>query len=411
MAEETIVIGAGIVGICSALYLRRAGLAVTVIDRAGVGEGCSFGNAGNITPTGCAPAALPGILGRLPAMLRDPDGPLKVRLRDMPRLWPWFRRFVAASNPKSVEQIADARQNLLQRLDQAYAPLIRDAGAEPLIRRAGLLFVYDEEAGFAAAQYGLALRRSRGIAFAVLSGDEARELEPALAPTIQRAVHFPNSGHTTDPFRLAQAFGQLFVRSGGRIVRDEVTGFGMRDGKACSVTTSRGELPFAQALIAAGIGSRPLAARLGLKLPLEAERGYHVMFEKAGLSLRLPIVSATRSIAITEMDEGIRATGMAEFAGEAPPDYRYAELVLRNARRIVPGLPASAQSRWMGHRPAFPDSKPAIGRIHGHPSVYLATGHGPDGLALAAITGKVIAELMTGQPPDVLLEPFRPDRF
>lgn len=409
--SDVIVIGAGIVGVCCGLYLQRSGLRVVLIDRQDPGLGCSFGNAGNLTSAACVPAALPGIVRRLPAMLLDKEGPLKVRLREIPRLLPWLKQFAEASRPEAVEEIADARQSLMSKLDEAYAPLIAEAGAGDLLTPSGLLFVYESDAGFRGAQYGIGLRRARGNRIDILSGDEARELEPSLAPSIRHAFYLPAVGHTTNPLRFTQTLANLFVRNGGTILRETVTEFIFGDRGPEHVVTDRTEHPLGRVVIAAGVWSRHLAAMLGTNVPLEAERGYHVMVPDSGVSLRVSLASGERNVAMTDMEGGLRVSGIAEYAGDSPPDYRLADLVLRHARVVLPGLCGEATSRWMGHRPALPDSKPVIGRSARHQNVFFAFGHFHNGLGLGAITGKLIAELVSGRTPSVDLTPFRPQRF
>ena len=165
-------------------------------------------------------------------------------------------------------------------------------------------------------------------------------------------------------------------------------------------------------MIAAGVWSRRLAAQLGTQVPLEAERGYHVMFANPGFGLRRAITSVDRSISLADMHDGIRASGVAEFAApDAPPDMRIADMVMRHAKELVPGLKGEAVSKWMGPRPSHPDSKPVIGRSPRHANVFFAFGHDHLGLTMAGITGKLVAELATGKPTTVDLAPFRPDRF
>jgi D-amino-acid dehydrogenase len=165
-------------------------------------------------------------------------------------------------------------------------------------------------------------------------------------------------------------------------------------------------------VLAAGVWSRPLAAQLGTQVPLEAERGYHVMFANPGFALQRALVSADRNVSLAHMVEGIRATGIAEFAApDAPPDMANARLVQRQAQALIPGLKGEPASRWMGPRPSHPDSKPVIGRSPRHANVFFAFGHDHLGLTMAGITGKLVAELATGKPTSVDLSPFRPDRF
>ena len=413
--SEITVIGAGGVGVCCALYLLREGFQVRLIDRAGPGAGASSGNAGNLALASCVPAAMPGVLKRVPGMLFDAESPLKLGWRHLPQALPWFLRFIAASRPARVEAIAAARNSLLSRLHEGLDPLLADAGAEDLIEASGLLMTFESEEAFAAAAYGIDLRRRNGVHLDVLDANEARQVEPALAPAVVRALHVPGLAHTVDPLRLIQALAQDFERRGGEIVRATVRGFEIGpDGPRRVLTIERGGLDAGRIVIAAGVWSRRLAAQLGTRVPLEAERGYHTMFaDPGGVRMRVSVMSADRYIAVTPMTEGVRATGIAEFAApDAPPEMANARLVRRHAEALVPGLKTAGRvSEWMGPRPSHPDSKPVIGRSPRFPNVFFAFGHDHIGLSLAGITGKLIGELAAGRPPSVDLTPFRPDRF
>ena len=245
-----------------------------------------------------------------------------------------------------------------------------------------------------------------------LDGNEARQIEPALAQSVVKAVSLPDVHRTIDPWRLCDALARDFVRRGGEIVNAEARGFEIGAEGPAKIVTDKGPLDVEAVVIAAGVWSRPLAAQLGTRVPLEAERGYHVMFGNPGFGLRRAITSVDRSISLADMHEGIRASGMAEFAApDAEPDMRNADIVMRHARALLPGLKGEPASRWMGPRPSHPDSKPVIGRSPRHRDVYFAFGHDHLGLTMAGITGKLIAELATGKPASVDLAPFRPDRF
>jgi len=410
--RDVTVIGAGIVGVCCALYLQREGFKVRLIDRGGPGEGASFGNAGNLGIASCVPLGLPGVLKKVPRMLFDADAPLKLQLGHFPRALPWLLRFLAASRPASVEAIADARHSLLSRLHEGYDPLIADAGAQDLINPSGLIMTWESEEAFAGAAYGLDLRRRRGIHFETLDGNEARQIEPSLSPAVARAVYIPRLAHVMDPLSLTQALARDFQKRGGAVVRAAVSGFETGPDGPRKVVTDQGSLDAARIVIAAGVWSRPLAAQLGTDVPLEAERGYHVMFPEQETKLRVAVMSADRYIAVTHMNESIRAAGIAEFAApDAPPNMAIAKTVRRHAQALIPRLKGEPKSEWMGPRPSHPDSKPVIGRSPRFPNVWFAFGHDHIGLALAGITGKLIGELVAGKPPSVDLSPFRPDRF
>ncbi len=407
-----LVIGAGMVGVCCGLYLQRAGFEVTLMDRAGPGEAASFGNLGSFGIASCVPGAMPGILGKVPGMLMDAEAPLKIRWSYLPKALPWFLRFLEQSKKPNVEANAAARQSLLDKVHDGIDPLVADADAKHLMNRGGLLFTFESEAAYEGAAYAFDLRRRNGVALDLLDGNEARQVEPALTPNVVRAIRVPNLTHTFDPLRLVQALAASFERNGGRYERREVRGFDVGPDGVRAVRTETVDMPVDTLVVAAGVWSRDLAAMLGTKVPLEAERGYHVMFHDTPVKMNSAIISVDRYLAITPMLEGIRAGGTAEFAGiDAPPRYEIAKSVRRHAEALFPGIAGESFSEWMGPRPSHPDSKPVIDRSPKHPNVYFAFGHDHLGLTMGGITGKLISELVTGQTPSVDLAPFRVGRF
>ncbi|MGE0716762.1 MAG: NAD(P)/FAD-dependent oxidoreductase [Alphaproteobacteria bacterium] len=410
--REVIVIGAGIVGVCCALYLQRDGWSVRLIDPQGPGRGASYGNAGNLGIASCVPAALPGVLKKVPRMLFSSEAPLKLRWGHVPAAAGWFLSFVGNARRERIEAIADARQALLGRLHDGYAPLLEEAGAEDLIDYSGLLMTWESVAAFEGAAYALDIRRRRGVPFDVLDGNEARQIEPALNPAVTRAIHVPRLAHTINPLRLTETLARHFENRGGRIVREKATGFEFGPAGPTAVTTDAGKHTAARFVIAAGVWSRPLAAALGTRVPLEAERGYHNMFPNPGINLRVALMSADRHIAVTPMEEGVRASGVAEFAApDAPPDMRYAAMVRRQAKGYLPALDIGGAREWMGPRPSHPDSLPALGFAPRHRNVVFAFGHDHIGLALGGITGRIVGDLMAGRDPGVDLRPYDPARF
>lgn len=406
------VIGAGIVGVCCALHLQREGFKVRLVEKGEPGMKTSFGNSGSFGTASCVPFALPGVLKKVPGMLLDPESPLKLRWSHVPKALPFFLRLVEASRPSRVEAIAAARNSLLVHTHAGYAPLIEGADAAQWVDHNGLMMVFESEAAFAGAAYALDLRRRNGVHMDILDGNEARQMEPALARSVIKAVSLPDVSRTIDPFRLTSALVRDFQRRGGEIVTAEVRGFAIGSEGPTKILTDGAPIDIEQLVLAAGVWSRPLARQLGTSVPLEAERGYHVMFAPQEFGLKRALVSADRSVSLAHMHEGIRATGVAEFAApDAPADMRIADRVMRHAMALVPGLRGEPVSRWMGPRPSHPDSKPVIGRSPRHSNVFFAFGHDHLGLTMAGITGKLVAELATGQPTTVDLAPFRPDRF
>ena len=412
MAKSVTVIGAGIVGVCCALHLQREGFKVRLVDKGEPGMQASFGNSGSFGTASCVPFAMPGVLKKVPKMLVDSTSPLKLRWSHVPSALPWFLRFIAAARPSRVEEIAAARNSLLVHTHAGDAPLIEGADAKQWVKDDGLMMLFENEETFQHAAYALDLRRRHGVHMDILDGNEARQMEPALSQKIVKAVSLPDVNRTIDPWRLCDSLAKDFVRRGGEIVNGEVSGFEIGGEGPTKILTDRGPLDVETVVLAAGVWSRPLAKQLGTPVPLEAERGYHVMFAGQDFGLRRALVSADRNVSLAHMHEGIRATGVAEFAApDAPADMRIADMIARHAKQLVPGLKGEPASKWMGPRPSHPESKPVIGRSPRHKNVFFAFGHDHLGLTMAGITGKLIAELATGQPTTVDLTPFRPDRF
>jgi D-amino-acid dehydrogenase len=406
------VVGAGIVGTCCAVYLRRAGFSVTLIDRDAPGEACSFGNAGSIGLSSFAPYSLPGLWRKIPGMLLDRRSTLQVRPGQFPRSLPWFMRFLNAGRPRRIAEIIAARKALLNAVITAFEPILADADAQELIKTRGKMFVYESERSFAGGAFDRQVRRDGGARVEELSGDEAREQEPALGPRVHRAAYLPDLGHCANPLRLTQTLVEHFVRGGGTVLKETVRAIEDKASAPPLVVTETTRHETDLVVLAAGIWSGALAARLGVKVPLESQRGYHMMLPNGGVSLRYPVMSIDRNALITPMDLGIRVSGIAEHAGlTAPPNYALADLVVEQARQVMPELIADGGVPWSGHRPSTPDSLPVIGRAPGHHSVLLAFGHGHTGLTMSAITGRLISELAAGQTPSLDLTPYRAERF
>jgi D-amino-acid dehydrogenase len=406
------VLGAGTVGVCCALYLQRAGHKVTLIDRLPPARGCSYGNGGLIQTGAVVPIATPGVLRKVPRMLLDPDQPLVIRWRYLPSLAPYLARFVGAARPGRVEEISTALAGLLSLASDSYKTLLADAGAAGMIRQSGELYVYESEAAYRAAQPGHELRRRRGIRVEEIAPGELRQLEPALAPGFRRAVFLPDSWKTIDPYLVTARLAEHFAAGGGEIVQEEVIDIAVAPEGPTEIVTDRGRRRLDQLVVAAGAYSKRWAARLGSRVPLDTERGYHLTLPTPGIQLRVPVISGDYRFALVPLAGGIRLAGTAELARvDAAPNYRRAERLLQLGRRVLPGLDGAGRQAWMGHRPSTPDSLPVIGRSPRFRSAWFAFGHGHLGLTLGAATGRVLADLAAGRAPPIDLAPFRVDRF
>ncbi|MGE0117228.1 MAG: NAD(P)/FAD-dependent oxidoreductase [Dongiaceae bacterium] len=406
------VIGAGIVGVCAALYLQRDGHRVALIDRQGPGEGASKGNAAVIAAESCVPVATPGILRRVPGMLLDPLGPLAIRWRYLPKLAPWLWEFVKASTPRRVEEISLALRPLLIQAVDAYLPLLESAGVADMLRRTGWLCVYESDRKFAAAQGDLALQRRRGVQMQVLPAEEIRQFEPSLAPIYRHAVYYPENAYVADNYRLVQALAESFVRDGGTLLQEDVRDFAIGAHGPTHIVTDKARHPLDAVVIACGAWSRALAVRLGHRPLLDTERGYHVMFPNPGVMPRLPIYSGDHSFAVTPLAHGLRVAGTVELGGlAAAPNYARAQVLVERGRRMFPQLEEAGRTEWMGFRPSMPDSVPVISGSDRHRNAVFAFGHGHVGLTLGAVTGRIVADLVAGRDPGLDMRPYRIDRF
>ncbi len=415
-AKRIVVIGAGMVGIAAASWLKRDGHDIVVLDPAGPGEGASYGNAGCLNGSSVVPMSMPGTIRNAPRWLVDPLGPLSVRWRYLPALAPWLIRFARAGTAENVARTAHALRALLAPSLACLAPLVKNAGAEHLVEKRGHLVVYRSEESFAKEQTHWDLRRANGIAWDTLGPDELRQFEPALSRDYVRGRFIAENGHTSDPHRLVRALADALLREGAEIRRARALGFELEGSRLKSVRTDQGAIAADAAILAAGAFSAPLAAALGDKVPLETERGYHLMIRDPESAPRTPTTDADGKFVATPMQDGLRFAGTVEFAGlDAPPDWRRAHVLLRHGRRMLPALAAAPDddriSVWMGHRPSLPDSLPVLGASQRSPDVIHAFGHGHVGMAGAPMTGKVVGDLVAGRDPGIDMAPYRAARF
>lgn len=411
-AQRIAVIGAGIVGTSTALQLQADGHDVTLIDPLEPGAGASSGNAGLISLTSCLPVATPAVIAELPTKLADPVGKLSIRWAYLPRLLPWLLRLLLATRPGKIETTTAALASLLARADQAHDILIQRCGAGDLVRRVGWLKVATRRDTLEAVT-----RREReaydrhGIAYQLLAEGESLDLEPALRPDLRFGLHLAQSRAVRDPRAYVARLAATFMAEGGRHVRAPATALAGSDGVVTAVETTTGPLAVDQVVIAAGAFSKRLAGMAGARVPLDAERGYHVMLPHPARTLARPIYLIEHGFVLAPMEQGLRLTGGVELASPtAPPDYRRIRRLVPIACQVLPGLEGRILSEWQGSRPSLPDSLPVIGRAPGRRNVWLAFGHQHIGLTLGPLTGRLIADLIAGRDPGIDMAPFRPER-
>ncbi|MCA1371279.1 FAD-binding oxidoreductase [Bradyrhizobium sp. BRP14] len=406
------VVGAGIIGVTIAFELQRRGLNVVLIDRAAPGKGASYGNMASIAVTEFMPASRPSIWAQMPKWLLDPEGPVRIRPSYMPKLMPWFFRFLSASRPSRVRELGAAGAVLCHRVHEDLDFLLTATGLSGMLTEEGCLSLYADEAEFEADREHIEVLERFGFRHEVLCGDAIRDLEPSLTPKIAKAVLFPDNRSIRDPYRLVVKLSEKFLSLGGSIEQGEVVGFDHGDRVRAVRLKDGRSIDASEIVLCAGAYTGKLSRLLGEQIPLESERGYHTQIMAPGVSIRHSIIWPARAFMVTPTAGGIRVGGTVEMAGlDAAPDYRRAKVLMKRAQEALPDLRADEATEWMGHRPALPDTVPIISASAKHRGVFYATGHGHLGLTYAATTARLMADLVTGTKPPIDLRPYRVDRF
>ena len=414
------VIGAGVVGVSAALALARRGHEVTILDREGVAAGASRGNAGAFAFTEIIPLATPGIMRKAPLWLFDPDGPLSVPPAYMPRIAPWLVSFWLASLPGRYRAAVAAQSALMAHSAAALERLVAAHGLQDMLRREGQLQLYEGEGEFRRSRREWDERRAAGIRFELLERREAiAEIQPGIAERFTHAGYTPDWINVVDPALWVETLAQAFTRQGGRIERADIRMLAasasearIAGPQAGSQAGSQGEWRFDRVVVAAGAHSGPLTRQLGLRLPLETERGYNTTLPAGAFDLRTHVTFSGHGFVVSRVGEGIRVGGGVELGGlELAPRMARAEALLNKAAAFLPGLNTQGGTQWMGFRPSMPDSLPVISAAPHNPAVVLAFGHGHLGLTQSAGTAELVADIVEGAEPAIDISPYRAARF
>ncbi len=405
------IIGAGVIGLSTALYLQRAGYQVTLIDKDDPGMGASFGNAGLFADYSRLPFARFSMMCKMPGMLLDSSSPLSMQGSYLPSLVPYGWRFFKACFPANYKRGKAALTALQNQTQQADRLLLQETGSQDLVKAQGCLGLFTSEQGFVDAQAGdLHERQQQGANLQFLSAAEVQDLEPDLAEFHAGGVFYPDTRFTVSPISLSRQYVSHFVSNGGRLLQDEVQAL-KPNGAGVTIQLSDQKINFDRLVVCAGVASKKLLEPLGINIPLVSERGYHLTLDSGSKQLSRPVGWLDKAVYLTPMSEGIRLAGTAEFAAvDAPVNPKRAEAMLEHAR-VMLGHDLKVSSTWVGSRPSTPDSLPVIGALPDHPQISLAFGHGHLGLTFGAVTGQLIKEIINGEKTSVDLTPFAPERF
>lgn len=409
--RHVVVVGAGIVGVSTGIWLRRAGLDVTIVDRGKPGTGTSHGNAGVLAACAMVPVTSPGLIAKAPGMLLDRDFPLFMRWPYLPRLLPWLRRYLSHANDPDTRRIAASLAPIVSDSVEQHKSLCDDLGLGHWVTDSDYCFAYRDRSVFGGEAYTWALRREAGFVPEIIEGAEVRDYEPSLGPEITCMAILRHHGYIRSPGGYVQALARAFTGMGGTLREADVKDVEMTDGHVTAVATTDGSIPCDDLVLATGVWSKPLMRKLGLNVPLETERGYHIVFENATGGPSRPIMLASGKFVATPMEQGVRCAGIVEFGGlDAGPSKAPFALLRRQAAKAFPNMKATNEIEWLGHRPAPSDSLPLIGEI-GQSRVFTAFGHHHIGLTGGPKTGRLVAGLISGAQVNTDLAPYHPQRF
>ena len=408
------VVGAGIIGICCGISLLEKGYSVTLYDPEPPGSMTSKGSAGGFGFTDVMPGSSPGIWKRVPGWLLDPCGPLFIDPSYMLKLLPWLLKFNQAGTMDKMMNISRALSDMLNESKSDCRKLFDKANLNHLFTELGAMTVYTSRENALKDKLEWEVKKARGVEVITLSSPQViKEMEPDLV-NANYGYYTPEWCNTTHPYQLAQALSAYFVKMGGEIKvekiaqlekngNNEVRGLLSIDGQ---------KIPVDHVIIAAGVWSKAFCHQLNDKVLLESERGYNTTLPDPGVSLKHQIIFGEEKFVISNIGSGLRIGGAAEFSGiKKPPNYKRSERLVEIARRYLPNLDDTGGEKWMGHRPATPDSLPVIGPSRQYKNVCYAFGHGHYGLTMAPTTGKMIAQMISGEPASIALTPFSIDRF
>ncbi|WP_298852204.1 FAD-binding oxidoreductase [uncultured Ruegeria sp.] len=411
-SRRSVVVGAGIIGAAIAYELQKRGAQVTLVDADAPGRGASYGNMASIAVTEFMPVSRPSVWRQTPGWLLHPEGPIRVSPGYATRLIPWFVRFFWAGRPAKLRELEAQGAVLCQRSLADTEQLMAEIGLSDQLSTSGCLSLYASEAELSADRERLDMLDRHGFDYEVMDCTALHDLEPEIAPNIQKAVLLPDNRTVRDPHALVTRLVEAFVALGGAIQRAEVSGFARAE-CITGVRLKGGRLLKADdVILAAGAFTGRLSKLLSEPIPLETERGYHTQINAPGIGLNHSIIWPAMAFMVSSTAGGIRVGGTVEMAGlDADPDWRRSKITVKRARKALPNLQIEDVTEWMGHRPAFPDTVPVLSASAKVPGVYYATGHGHLGLTYAATTARLMGQLIAGETPDIDLQPYRVDRF
>tara|TARA_B100000902_G_scaffold389376_1_gene436413 strand:+ start:27 stop:1268 length:1242 start_codon:yes stop_codon:yes gene_type:complete len=410
--KTVLIVGAGIVGVSSAIWLQRAGYRVIIVDRFGPASGASHGNAGILAAGSIMPIPSPSLLKKLPLILLSNDSPLFLKTSYIPKLLPFLLGYLSHSTIKGVERYAKAMAPLIHDSVQQHMSLAKGTEAEEFIKEVDYCFGYETEKDFSLDHSVWDLRKELGFKSEICQGSDFSKVDSFYDNLFEVVVRCKNHGRISDPGRYIKALSDHFISQGGELIISNVQDINFRGKNSVRTIIDGDTITSDKVIIATGAWSKDLIKKFGLKIPLESERGYHIEFIKPQIYPIVPMMVTSKKFVITPMNGRIRAAGLVEFAGLKAGSRRGPlKLLKRQMKNLFPNLKYEEEIEWLGHRPALTDSLPMLGHIDQEKRLFLAFGHQHLGLTGGAKTGRIVSDLIMGKNINLNVSNYRPDRF
>ena len=410
--KTTVVIGAGMIGISTALRLQADGHIVSLIDPLNTEQAATYGNAGALNPSSVTPLTAPGLIIQAPKMLLNSRSPLFLQWRYLPKRLTWFLCFISHATKKKAAYTTDKLTTLVHNCLKEHQDLAIGTEAADFIKRRDFTVLYKNRTAYEADQYVWEQRKRVGLDWYIVEGEEFKQLEPELAKHADFAVRMKEHGIISNPGRYLETLIDHFTNQGGTVIQSKATGFVTDGSRVISIQAEGQKVDCDKLVITAGVWSGTLVRKLGFKVPIESERGYHIEFTKPSFMPKGSVNVTTGKFFMTPMEGRLRCTSIVEIADiNAPANPRIFDILLNNIQDAFPELRWNEMKTWMGHRPSTTDSLPVIGKPSNYENVYLGFGHNHIGLMSGPKTGRILADIISDRTPDIDISAFDVKRF
>ena len=403
------VIGAGIQGVCNALFLQKKGFKVTLFDRDEPGNSATYGNAGHFSPYASVPLNRPDVIADIPAMLASSRGPLALKWNYVHKMIPWFLRFLLNCSERKMMHTAKNMHQILDLALPAFDELFEEIELNGLVENKGIIYVWNDQ-NLKSRELEIKIRKELGVKQQLLSPKDIHDLEPNIKPFYHGGVFYDYARHTRNPKKILLKLFDNFLKKDGKFLKLNIKDINFDDDKPV-IRSETQRFIFDKLVISCGVFSKRLTDKLHENIPMDTERGYHVHFKGFDHLISRPVVYANRGFGMTPMEQGLRVVGTVEFGGlDNPLSKSRIKNLIMNAKDMLDGLPEH-EDEWLGFRPTLPDYLPVLGPSKNYKNVFYSFGHHHLGWTLGAISGKIVSKMISNENTNLNLSAYSSSRF